>query len=423
MGLAELFRRKTGLVIDAYFSGTKIKYLLDTIDGLARRAERGEILFGTVDSFLIYRLTGGRVHATDASNASRTLIFNIRTLEWDDELLEILDNPARCSPTFALRAIRTARPRRSFSARPSPSQATPATSRRPLLARPVSSQARPRTLTAPAASCCSTPVKRPSRRENNLLTTIGWEIGDTVTYCLEGSVFIAGAVVQWLRDGLGVIARVQRRRALGRIGQPTRAAFISSRHSSAWELRIGIPMHAAPFWVSRAAPRSATSRGPPWNRWHIRPRDLLEAMQKDARIDLADLKVDGGASVNDGLMQFQADILGVRVRRPIVSETTALRGLSGGPGRWLLATRQTWPATGCWARNSIRELPPRRGIVCMRAGRRPLPDRATGTSTRRFLARSARVRSSSNGRGRGCLKQERPIRCSQATNRAMRVSG
>ena len=200
------FRKKTGLVVDAYFSGTKIKHLLDSFDGLRDRAARGEILFGTIDTFLIWRLTGGKVHVTDVSNASRTLLFNIHTLQWDDELLRLLDVPRAMLPEVQV-VERDLRPHRSGAVRRG--DADRGRRRRSAggacSARRASRPGRRRTPTAPAASCCSTPATKPVPSEKGLLTTVAWQIGGKTTYALEGSVFIAGAAVQWLRDGLKAI--------------------------------------------------------------------------------------------------------------------------------------------------------------------------------------------------------------------------
>jgi glycerol kinase len=322
-GLEETFRSKTGLVLDAYFSGTKIQHLLDTQDGLRGRAERGEILFGTVDSWLIWRLTGGKLHITDHSNASRTLLFNIHSLDWDDELLQLLNVPRGMLPEV----------------RPS-SQVYGETEGRwfggaiPIAGNAGDQQA------ATFGQVCFEPGSakntygtgcfllmntggHPVESKNNLLTTIGWVLGDQVTYCLEGSVFIAGAVVQWLRDGLGIIHRSCDVEPLAAKVHDSDGVYfvpafvgLGAPHWDAYARGtiFGISRNTTAAHLARAAVESMAYQS----------RDLVDAMQRDAGVQLGALKVDGGASVNNQLMQFQADILGVNVRRPAVSETTAL---------------------------------------------------------------------------------------------------
>lgn len=322
-GLADTFQAKTGLVIDAYFSGTKIKHLLDTIDGLRLRAEAGEILFGTVDSFLIWRLTGGKCHVTDYSNASRTLIYNIHTLDWDDELLDVLDIPRAMLPAV--------RPSSEVYGRTSPQWFG---AEIPIAGDAGDQQA------ATFGQACFQPGsakntygtgcfmllntgRRPVASQNNLLTTIGWGIGGELTYCLEGSVFIAGAAVQWLRDGLGIIKSSAEVESLAaRVPDAGGVYFVPALvglGAPYWDpfargAIVGLTRGTTAAHLARAAVEAMA-----YQSW-----ELLAAMQKDAGVDLALLKVDGGASVNNALLQFQADLLGVPVQRPVVAETTAL---------------------------------------------------------------------------------------------------
>ncbi|MBI3837774.1 MAG: glycerol kinase GlpK [Planctomycetia bacterium] len=322
-GLEDVFRKKTGLVIDAYFSGTKIKHLLDTVGGLRSRAEAGEVLFGTVDSWLIWRLTAGKRHVTDYSNASRTLVFNIHALDWDDELLTILGIPRAMLPEV--------RPSSEILGHAS---AEWFGSEIPIAGCAGDQQA------ATFGQACFEPGSAKNTygtgcflllntghqavvSQNKLLTTIGWGLGGQVTYCLEGSVFIGGAVVQWLRDGLGIIkSSVDVEALAGSVadsgGVYLVPAFVGLG-APYWDpyargAILGITRGTTAAHIARAAIESMA----------FQSRDLLEAMQRDASVRLTDLKVDGGASVNNKLMQFQADILGTKVRRPKVSETTAL---------------------------------------------------------------------------------------------------
>ncbi|MBQ0025497.1 MAG: glycerol kinase GlpK [Bacteroidales bacterium] len=334
-GLEEEIRRRTGLVIDPYFSGTKIKWILDNVPGAKERALRGELRFGTVDSYLVWKLSGGRVHVTDPTNASRTMLFNINTLQWDDELLAMMDIPRSMMPAVA-----------------SSSEVVAVCDIDGLKGVPVSGIAGDQQAalfgqlcTKPGAmkntygtgcfllmNCGSKPVFS----KNRLLTTIAWKIGDEVNYALEGSIFVAGSVVQWLRDSLGIIRSSSEVEALARSVEDNGGVYFVPALTG-----LG-----APYWNSEARGNiSGISRGT--TAGHIaraalegiafQTMDIVEAMQKDSGISVSELKVDGGASRNDFLMQFQADLLGSEVIRPEVTETTALGAayLAGlGAGIW-----------------------------------------------------------------------------------------
>ena len=322
-GLQETFRAKTGLVVDAYFSGTKIKHLLDTHEGLRDRARRGEILFGTVDTWLIWRLTGGRCHVTDYSNASRTLIFDIHALRWDDELLAILDIPRAMLPEVRPSSEVYGHTAEEWFGRPVPIAGNAGDQQAATFGQACFQPGVAKNTYGTGCFMLLNTGSEPVPSQNNLLTTIGWGLGGEVTYCLEGSVFIAGAVVQWLRDGLGIIKRSEEVETLAATvpdsgGVVVVPAFVGLGaphwNSYARGAILGITRGTTAGHIARAAIESMA----------YQVRDLLEAMQKDAGIRLAELKVDGGASVNNPLMQFQADLLDVPVRRPVVSETTAL---------------------------------------------------------------------------------------------------
>ena len=346
-GLEETFRAKTGLRLDAYFSGTKIKYLLDRDPSLRPRAERGEILFGTVDSWLIWRLTEGRTHTIDVSNASRTLLFNIHTLDWDEELLRLLDIPRAMLPEV-----------RSSSEIYGQAAAQWLGAEVPIAGDAGDQQA------ATFGQCCIEPgnVKntygtgcfmlactgdKPVRSQNDLLTTVGWQIHDRVTYCLEGSVFVAGAAVQWLRDGLGILRTSAEVETLATSVPDSGGVYfvpaLVGLGAPHWDpyargTIVGITRGTTAAHLARAAVESMA----------FQTRDLADAMQKDMGIELSVLKVDGGAAVNDPLMQFQADMLGRPVERPMVAETTALGAayLAGlAVGYW----RDTADIAGNWA--------------------------------------------------------------------------
>ena len=321
-GLEEMVRDKTGLVLDPYFSGTKIKHLLDQ-HGLRARARKGEILCGTIDTFLLWRLTGGTVHATDVSNASRTLLFNIHTMEWDDDLLKMLQIPRAMLPE-----VRDS------------SGAFGVTDRKVFGAEiPISGIAGDQQAATFGQACF-----RPGMVKNTygtgcfmlmntgekavpsnsgLLTTVGWRLGGKTTYCLEGSVFVGGAAVQWLRDGLGIIKKSEQVEELAASvpdagGTYLVPAFVGLG-APHWDpyargVYIGIERSTTAGHLARATVESMAYQS----------ADLVGAMQKDAKLKLRELRVDGGATANDTLMQFQADLLGARVKRPVVAETTAL---------------------------------------------------------------------------------------------------
>lgn len=322
-GLEETFRRKTGLVVDAYFSGTKIRHLLDRVEGLRDRAQRGEILFGTVDTWLIWKLSGGTLHVTDYSNASRTLVFNIHTLEWDDELLEILDIPRAMLPEVRSSSEVYGETDAQWFGGPIPIAGDAGDQQAATFGQGCFEPGSAKNTYGTGCFMLLNTGDRAVPSQNRLLTTIGWEIDGKVTYCLEGSVFIAGAVVQWLRDGLGLIdtsADVERLAASvpdsGGVYFVPALVGLGAPHWDPYARGtiLGITRGTTAGHLARAAVESMAYQS----------CDLLDAMQKDAGIELGELKVDGGASSNNALMQFQADLLGVRVRRPVVAETTAL---------------------------------------------------------------------------------------------------
>lgn len=322
-GHAETFRERTGLVVDAYFSGTKIKHLLDTHEGLRARGERGEILFGTVDSFLIWRLTGGQTHVTDYSNASRTLLFNIHTLDWDDELLRLLDIPRAMLPQVRSSSEMYGLTSPELFGAPIPIAGAAGDQQAATFGQACFEVGSAKNTYGTGCFLLMNTGNQAVPSQNNLLTTIGWGLNGEITYCLEGSVFVAGAVVQWLRDGLGLI------KESGEVEQLA-ASVTDSDGVVIVPAFVGL---GAPYWDAYARgtifglTRGTTSghlARAALESMAFQTRDLIEAMQRDSGVPLSMLKVDGGASVNDALMQFQADLLNVAVQRPVVAETTAL---------------------------------------------------------------------------------------------------
>jgi glycerol kinase len=322
-GLEQTFRDKTGLVVDAYFSGTKIAHLLDTIPGLRPRAEKGEILFGTVDSFLTWRLSGGKKHVTDYSNASRTLIYNIHTLDWDDELLKILKIPRVMLPQVLPSSTVYGETDRALFGESIPIASLIGDQQAATFGQACFEPGSAKNTYGTGCFLLLNTGEKPVASKNGLITTIGWGLNGKLTYCLEGSVFIAGAVVQWLRDGLKMIGTAPEIEELAlRVPDNGGVYFVPAF--------VGL---GAPYWNQRA--RGAivgVTRGT--TREHIaraalesmayQTCDVLEAMQQDSGMSLGMLKVDGGAAANNLLMQFQSDVLSVNVQRPIVHETTAL---------------------------------------------------------------------------------------------------
>jgi glycerol kinase len=322
-GHEPLFRERTGLLLDPYFSGTKIAHLLENTPGLKQRAERGEILFGTVDSFLIWRLTGGKRHVTDVSNASRTLLLNIHTLQWDDELLKLLGVPRAMLPEVRPSSDVYGETEESLFGAKIPIAGDAGDQQAATFGQACFEPGSAKNTYGTGCFMLLNIGDKPRASQHKLLTTVGWQVGGKTTYCLEGAVFIAGAVVQWLRDGLGVIkASVDVEKLAGSVptsdGVVVVPAFVGLG-APHWDpyargAIFGLTRGTTAAHVARAAVESMA----------FQSKDLLEAMRADAGLPLAMLKVDGGASVNNGLMQFQADILNATVRRPVVAETTAL---------------------------------------------------------------------------------------------------
>jgi glycerol kinase len=322
-GLEETFRERTGLVVDAYFSGTKIAHLLETIPGLRARAEKGDVLFGTVDSFLIWRLTGGQRHVTDYSNASRTLIYNIHKLDWDDELLRILKIPRAMLPAVQPSSAVYGQTDRSLLGAALPIASCIGDQQAATFGQACFEPGAAKNTYGTGCFMLMNTGEKPVASQNGLITTIGWGLGGKVVYCLEGSVFIAGAVVQWLRDGLKMIATAPDIERLAASVPDSGGVFLVPAFvglgAPHWNQRargtmVGLTRGTTEAHIARAALDSMA----------YQTREVLEAMQQDSGTPLGVLKVDGGAAVNNLLMQFQSDVLGVDVRRPVVQETTAL---------------------------------------------------------------------------------------------------
>ena len=322
-GLEETFRGRTGLVLDPYFSGTKLKHLLDTIPGLRARAERGEVLFGTVDSFLIWRLTGGRLHITDPSNASRTLLFNIHRLEWDDVLLDALGVPRAMLPEVRPSSHVYGETDASVLGAKVPIAGVAGDQQAALFGQACFEPGSAKNTYGTGCFLLLNTGSAAVPSKHGLLTTVGWTIGGETTYCLEGAVFIAGAAVQWVRDGLEAIstsADIERLAAsVPDAGGVYLVPAFVGLGAPYWDpyargLVIGLTRETTMGHIARATVESMA----------YQTREVLDLMQREAGLRLSSLKVDGGAAANNALLQFQADLLDVTVRRPVVAETTAL---------------------------------------------------------------------------------------------------
>lgn len=321
-GLEPLFRNRTGLVLDAYFSGTKLAWLLDNVPGARMRAEAGDLAFGTVDTWLAWNLSGGTLHITDASNASRTLLYNIHTLDWDDELLRILNIPAALLPKVVdSSAVHGVCSGNLFSSIPLAGMA--GDQQAALFGQRCCSMGMAKNTYGTGCFMLMHTGDRPVASSWNLLTTVAWKIGGKAEYALEGSVFIAGAAVQWLRDGLGLIRDSSEIEALAATVPDNGGVFVVPAFSGLgaphWDpyargTIAGITRGTTSAHIARAVLESIA----------FQTDDLLAAMEADSGVRLAELRVDGGGSVNNLLMQFQADLLSVDVVRPKVRETTAL---------------------------------------------------------------------------------------------------
>ncbi len=322
-GLEAYIKKNTGLVVDAYFTGTKIKWLLDNVSGARKRAEKGDLMAGTIDSWLVYKLTGGTTHITDYSNASRTLLYNIDKLQWDKKLLRELDVPASVLPEVRQSSEVYGHTSKELFGAEIPIAGIAGDQQAALFGQACHSPGMAKNTYGTGCFMLMNTGHKKVVSKSGLLTTIAWGVDGKVSYALEGSIFIAGAAVQWLRDSVKLIDE-----------SPDSEYFASKVDSS--EGVVVVPAFAglgAPYWdmYARGAIFGLT-RGSTNN--HIiratleslayQTRDVLDAMKKDSGIDLATLKVDGGACANDLLMQFQSDILGTAVERPKIIETTAL---------------------------------------------------------------------------------------------------
>ena len=345
-GYSDKIRDKTGLVPDAYFSGSKIKWLLDNVDGARERAEKGELLFGTIDTWLIWNLTGGKVHVTDYTNASRTMIFNIKTIQWDDELLEMLDIPKCMLPEVAPSSHVYGKTEYSVFNGEIPIAGAAGDQQCALFGQCCFKPGEMKNTYGTGCFLLMNTGTTPVKSNNGLVTTIAVGYEDHIEYALEGSIFVAGAAVQWLRDELSVISNAGESQKFAESVPDANGGYVVPAFTG-----LG-----APYWNQRARGVAVgLTRG--FNRAHLvratleslayQTYDIAKAMESDSNIQITDLKVDGGACANNFLMQFQSNVLNCNVTRPKCIETTALgaaylAGLAVGYWSGLDDVRANW---------------------------------------------------------------------------------
>ena len=322
-GLTEKIHEKTGLIIDAYFSGTKIKWILDNVPGARKRAEMGKLRFGNVDSWLVWRLTRGEIHVTDVTNASRTMLFNIKDLKWDEELLKLLDIPMSMMPEVKSSSEIYGHTKTTIFAHEVPISGIAGDQQAALFGQMCIEPGSIKNTYGTGCFVMLNTGSKPVLSKNNLLTTIAWKIGDKITYALEGSIYVGGSVVQWLRDGLGFITSSSEIEDLASTVPDSGGVYFVPALTGL----------AAPYWdqyargtiigITRGTTRAHIARAA-LDGIAFQTYDIAQAMAKDMDAPLKELKVDGRASRNNLLMQHQADLLGITVVRPKITETTAL---------------------------------------------------------------------------------------------------
>lgn len=345
-GLIDTIREKTGLIIDAYFSGTKIKWILDNVPGSRQRAEQGKLRFGNIDSWLVWRLTRGEVHVTDVTNASRTMLFNINTLKWDADLLKLLDIPVSMLPEVKSSSEVYGHTKTTIFAHEVPISGIAGDQQAALFGQMCIEPGAIKNTYGTGCFVMLNTGEKPVKSENNLLTTIAWKIGDKINYALEGSIYVGGSVVQWLRDGLCCIKSSSEIEELAASVPDSGGVFfvpaLTGLAAPYWDQHargtiIGITRGTTTAHIARAALDGIA----------FQTYDIARAMAKDMGAPLTELKVDGGASRNNLLMQYQANLLGIKVVRPKITETTALgaaylAGLAVGFWKDLDEIKQQW---------------------------------------------------------------------------------
>lgn len=347
-GYADTFREKTGLIIDAYFSATKIKWILDNVEGVRERAERGEICFGTVDSWLIWKLSSGNAHLTDVTNASRTMIYNIHSLKWDEELLKIFDIPASILPEVKSSSeVFCTTAGDVFSAK-IPIAGIAGDQQAALFGQLCLKAGMAKTTYGTGCFLVMNTGEKPVSSKNQLLTTIAWKIGDKVNYALEGSVFIGGAAIQWLRDGISMLDHAKESEALAESLPDNDGVYFVPALTGLGAPYWNQDARGAFFGITRGTSVAHMTRAA-LEAIAYQVYDVLKAMEKDAGEEVQEMRVDGGATANNFLMQFQADLVRCTIKRPKMLETTALgaaylAGLAVGYWDNVEDLRELWEA-------------------------------------------------------------------------------
>ncbi|WP_332693706.1 glycerol kinase GlpK [Halalkalibacter lacteus] len=323
-GLEEIFRQKTGLLIDPYFSGTKVKWILENVDGARQKAEKGELLFGTIDSWLIWKLSNGKAHVTDYSNASRTLFFNIFECKWDEELLDVLTIPKSMLPEVCSSSeVYTHTDKIHFFGHEVPIAGVAGDQQAALFGQACFEEGMAKNTYGTGCFMLMNTGEKAVRSEHGLLTTIAWKIDGKVQYALEGSIFVAGSAIQWLRDGLRMIKEAKESERYAQKIESTDGVYIVPAFVGLGTPYWDTDVRGAAFGLTRSTTKEHFIRAT-LESLAYQSKDVLDAMELDSGISLKTLRVDGGAVANNFLMQFQSDMLNVPVERPKVIETTAL---------------------------------------------------------------------------------------------------
>lgn len=322
-GWSEKIQQKTGLVLDSYFSGTKIKWILDNVDGARKKAEEGKLAFGTIDTWLIWKLTNGKKHITDFTNASRTILFNIDDKKWDQELLDLMDIPESMLPEVSSSSEIIGETELDFFNEPIPIAGIAGDQQAALFGQMCLEPGMLKNTYGTGSFIMFNTGEKKIVSKNNLLTTIAWDVAGKTTYALEGSIFIAGALVQWLRDGLGIIESSEEVEELALTEKDNGGVFLVPAFAGLGAPHWDQKARGAMYGLTRGTTSGHIARAA-LEGIAFQVKDVLTAMEADSGIEIKELRVDGGASVNKTLMQFQSDILGIPIVRPKVTETTAL---------------------------------------------------------------------------------------------------
>lgn len=345
-GKSELIRKKTGLVIDSYFSATKVKWILDNVDGAREKANNGDLAWGTIDSWLIWKMTQGKLHITDVTNASRSLLFNINSLEWDDELLELFDIPKSMMPEVKQSSEIYGYTSPNFFANKIPISGIAGDQQAALFGQMCTKKGMVKNTYGTGCFMLMNIGDEPLKSNNNLLTTIAWKINGKTTYAFEGSIFIAGAVVQWLRDSLKIIKTSSEVEKLAKTVTSSEGVYFVPAFAGLGAPHWNQKAQGTVFGLTRGSTDAHIARAA-LDSIAYQTMDVLKAMQADSNISIKELRVDGGATVNNLLMQFQADVLNTKTIRPQVVETTVmgaayLAGLAVGFWKNLEEIQDIW---------------------------------------------------------------------------------